>query len=158
MLFAALLALGQNTCTASTADPWLTPLGYQAKIADAVPLWLVYTISDAMRDEAKRRLSSAPAIELKRREVARFTGMRLLAETRRADGTPFVADWFRGRKPYLVRAVYPASNPVISVGWSSNRLIVVAAGMGCTPFRGEPLLVWLDHAPADVITWANADL
>lgn len=157
LMFAAAL-VAQTGCTASSKDPWLTPGGYAVKADNNVPLWLVYRVRDEARDDAVRRLVSRSAAPLSRRDVVRFAGTRLLAETRRPDGTPFVADWFKGRRPYLVRSVFPVSDPRIAVEWFGTRLVVRANGMGCVPFRGEPLLVWLDRAPSDVVTWATADL
>ena len=158
---AALLLLGataQYDCTAPATTPWMTPGGYKAKATDSVPLWLVFHVNEAGRAAALARLDRKPAVALSSTAARRLAARSIIPETRRANGAPFVADWFKGRKPYLVRAVYPSSEPSLSVDWAGDALLVRADGMGCVPFRNEPLIVWLDRAPNGVLVTASAAL
>ena len=61
-------------------------------------------------------------------------------------------------RPYLVRAVFPTPNPMLTVRWNGNDLHVHATGLGCSPFTNHPLLVFLDREPAHVFVTASAAL
>jgi hypothetical protein len=59
-------------------------------------------------------------------------------------------------RPYLVRAVFPAAAPSLHVRWSGSDLHVFAGGLGCAPFRKQPIIVFLHKKPANVYVMATS--
>jgi len=90
-------------------------------------------------------LRKRSAILLSDRDVARFGGALRQKRDRRL-------------RPYLVRAVFPTSNPMIRVSWDADSLFVFAAGLGCSPYVKHPIVVFLDREPKRVFVSASAAL
>lgn len=152
------LSFAQEACTAPTSNPWLTPIGHQEKIQQAVPLWILYAVQADYYTEAVARLRAHRAIRLGRAEAERMAGSPIMAFPHPKLPQYSPARLKRKRHPYLVRAVYPVAALRVEVGWAGSRLLVLASGMGCAPFIEKPLIVWLEREPGEVVTWAEADL
>ncbi len=61
-------------------------------------------------------------------------------------------------RPYLVRAVYPNQKPVLTVSRYRRSVLVSAYALGCAPFVGHPVVVFLPFAPDAVYVEASAAL
>ncbi|WP_156351291.1 hypothetical protein [Sphingomonas sp. Leaf25] len=63
-----------------------------------------------------------------------------------------------GLRPYLIRAVYPNAKPVLSVSRYRRSVLVSAYALGCAPFVGHPVVVFLPFTPNGVYVEASAAL
>ena len=88
-------------------------------------------------------LASEGAVLIGPETVEQFTG-RPRAETP------------AGTSAYLVRAVFPTSWPTVGVDLSGDDLHVFAGGLGCAPYRKNPLIVFLDRKPGEIFVMASS--
>jgi hypothetical protein len=93
-------------------------------------------------------LQAPSIVPLNNAEVARFSA--LTPKEIASKGERF--------RPYLVRAVFPSSNPQLTVQWSGSDLHVFAAGLGCASFEQRPIIVFLDRKPKVIFVMASAAL
>jgi hypothetical protein len=132
-------------CDLPTANAWLTsaPEGFR----DRPPIdpSQIQPVREGV-DEAAATLAARSARPLTPAEAARLTGLSAPAGS-------------AALRPWLVRAVYPVSSPLVGAAWlDSDRLVVTADGLGCAPFVKHPLVLWLDRAPGELFVVATAAL
>ena len=147
-MFAASRTASPRTCNEPTENEWLTARSavsaqtFSAKKFTLPSNRILIVESDL--EEAVARLQKPTVIPLKAREVRKFTG-RSFEYAGRAN-----------LKPYLVRAVFPTSNPRISVTGYGEVTEVAAAGLGCHPYLKHPLVLFLKHPLQKLIVSAHA--
>jgi hypothetical protein len=136
---------GQFRCDAPTANEWATraPPGFREAPPIAPGNIQIVRLNVA---EAAAELSTQPVRALTPVEAGRLIG---------AEAPP----GSQGLRPFLVRAVFPVENPILTAAWmEGDRLVVVADGLGCAPYVKRPLVLWLDRVPTGLFVVATAAL
>ena len=141
---AAATVTGHSTCAAPTSNEWLRQ-GSSSGPVEELPASQVRPVAQHL-DEAIEKLETRSALLLSDAEARRFSGVENGTSSR-----PKL-------RPYLVRAVYPTGNPMLSVRWNGQRLDVFAGGLGCAPFAKHPIIVFLESPPREVFVMASAAL
>jgi hypothetical protein len=143
-LMTVLPACTQFGCDAPTSDEWLYSAEQPAEGARLGPD-RVRPVVRAL-PQAISLLATRSALPLSTAQVEQFTG----SAAHPSHGGGFQA--------YLVRSVFPTPDPHLDVSWDGNTLSVAAAGMGCAPFRKNPIVVFLERQPEHVLVIATAAL
>ena len=133
----------QPGCAAPVSSAWLRPLPPPDKNVRVEPS-RVHPVSRDLR-AAVGMLRIQHVLELSQDDVVRFAGVGMPRQP-------------AGLRPYLVRAVFPTSNPQLEVRWNGIALHVSASGLGCAPFTDHPIIVFLERGPAAVFVMATAAL
>jgi hypothetical protein len=152
LAFAATISAPQAKCDFAAKAAWQSPEWKKAE--SYVPLSAVFWVRPERRGSAIAMLVDRSIVPLDEQQAAALS--EAVAETPgRSTPTPPLADLSTGRKPFLVRAVFPGIKPYVQIGWTGQTLIVAGRNLGCHAFTNEALVVWLEKQPADVVVWAS---
>ena len=137
-------ASAQWTCSLPATSEWLREGSPPSDDFAEIDRSRIHIVTHYL-DTARTMLSARSIVPLDRAQLSRFLG-----------GVP--ASPAKGLQPYLVRAVFPVSNPVLGVRVQGSALTVLAGGLGCASFVKHPIIVYLEREPVDVFVIASADM
>ena len=116
------------------SHPWLKPRPVTEEKSLALPPFLIYRVTDAVRAETIELLQTEPYIQISPSMASHYTGqeVRVPAEMR----------------PFLIRGVDAGGE--LAIIQSASGLWVRAAASGTSTITHQPLVVLLDPTPIDI--------
>ena len=144
VVLAAAPAPAQYPCTIPATNEWLSK-GDRSESEKKLDGDRIRPVTEHISESITKLLSHS-VLSLSVADVKYFTGK------------PSASDFDSRLRPYLVRAVYPTSDPAFDVRWDGRRLDVVTEGLGCEPYVKHPVVVFLERPPQEVYVMAFSAL